>query len=336
MVSEGDLVVVDAETQEAWLRPRPDVVKALKVRMEVRAQRKAEFARLRDTPPITKDGAKITLLMNAGLAARPRHPGRDGAEGIGLFPAPEFQFMVAEELPRLEAQTALYEKVLEAADGMPVTFRTPGPRRRQAAAVAWSWSARTIRPWGWRAVRMGLDRSGPAAHADPRRLIKAAGGRPLRVMFLLGSPIVDEFRARPLVPSIRKSPGPEARSPRASPTRCRRRWLRPPSLLWHLDALLPMTDFVSARHQRPDAVPVRRRPGQSEGVGPLRPAVAGRPAGSQDHPAGLRRHRYAGVRVRRDGRLVRWRPSPWSPWDLKDLACRRPASVRLKQMVLEL
>jgi phosphotransferase system enzyme I (PtsP) len=101
-VSEGDPVVVDAETAEAWLRPRSDVVKALKARMEVRAQRKAEFARIRDTPAVTKDGDKVTLLMNAGLAVDLDILGETGAEGIGLFRT-EFQFMVAEEMPRLEA-----------------------------------------------------------------------------------------------------------------------------------------------------------------------------------------------------------------------------------------
>src|SRR5579871_104445 len=67
-ISQGDPVIVTAETGEAYLRPRPDVITALQTRMGVRAQRRAEFARLRDTPAFTRDGAKINLLMNAGLA----------------------------------------------------------------------------------------------------------------------------------------------------------------------------------------------------------------------------------------------------------------------------
>ncbi|HUO11662.1 MAG TPA: PEP-utilizing enzyme, partial [Caulobacteraceae bacterium] len=67
-LTEGDPVIVDAETGEAYLRPRPDVVSALKTRLGVRDQRRAEFAKLRDTPAFTRDGAKISLLMNAGLA----------------------------------------------------------------------------------------------------------------------------------------------------------------------------------------------------------------------------------------------------------------------------
>ena len=156
--------------------------------MEVRAQRKAEFARLRETPPITKDGAKITLLMNAGLAVDLDILAETGAEGIGLFRT-EFQFMVAEELPRLEAQTALYEKVLDAANGMPVTFRTLDLGGDKL--LPYMELEREDNPaLGWRAVRMGLDR--PALlRMQIRALVKAAHGRPLKVMFPLVANVED-------------------------------------------------------------------------------------------------------------------------------------------------
>src|SRR5690606_1608312 len=67
-LSEGDLVIADAETGEAYLRPRPDMLEAVQARMGVRAQRRAEFAEMRSAPAITLDGARITLLTNAGLA----------------------------------------------------------------------------------------------------------------------------------------------------------------------------------------------------------------------------------------------------------------------------
>jgi phosphotransferase system, enzyme I, PtsP len=239
-VSEGDPVVVDAETAEAWLRPRPDVVKALKARMEVRAQRKAEFARLRDTPAFTRDGSKITLLMNAGLAVDLDILGETGAEGIGLFRT-EFQFMVAEEMPRLEAQTSLYEKVLEAADGMPVTFRTLDLGGDKL--LPYMELEREDNPaLGWRAVRMGLDR--PALlRLQIRALIKAANGRELRIMFPLVAN-VDEFRAARAF--VDQEVAWALKRGRPAPARLDvGAMVEAPSLLWHLDALLPMTDFVS-------------------------------------------------------------------------------------------
>ncbi|MFZ4606495.1 MAG: phosphoenolpyruvate--protein phosphotransferase [Caulobacter sp.] len=239
-VSQGDAVIVDAETGEAFLRPRPDVVKALNSRLEVRAQRKAQFARLRDTPAFTKDGSKVTLLMNAGLAVDLDILGETGAEGIGLFRT-EFQFMVAEDMPRLDAQRALYEKVLDAANGMPVTFRTLDLGGDKL--LPYMELEREENPaLGWRAVRMGLDR--PALlRLQLRALIWAAHGRPLRIMFPLVAS-VDEFRAARAFVDAELAWA--QRRGRAAPSRLDvGAMIEAPSLLWHLDALLPMTDFVS-------------------------------------------------------------------------------------------
>jgi phosphotransferase system enzyme I (PtsP) len=239
-VSQGDAVIVDAESGEAYLRPRPDVISALKARMAVRAQRRAEFARLRDTPAFTRDGAKITLLMNAGLAVDLDILPETGAEGIGLFRT-EFQFMVAEELPRFTAQTVLYERVLDAADGLPVTFRTLDLGGDKI--LPYLEAEREDNPaLGWRAIRMGLDR--PALlRLQLRALIAATRGRELRVMFPLVAN-VDEFRAARAL--VEHEVAWAQRRGRPAPSRLRvGAMIEAPSLIWHLDALLPMTDFVS-------------------------------------------------------------------------------------------
>jgi phosphotransferase system enzyme I (PtsP) len=239
-VSEGDPVIVDGESGEAYLRPRADVIEAVGARMEVRAQRRAEFARLRDTPAITRDGAKITLLMNAGLAVDLDILNDTGAEGIGLFRT-EFQFMVAEELPRLDAQTALYDRVLDAAEGRPVTFRTLDLGGDKV--LPYLEAEREDNPaLGWRAIRMGLDR--PALlRLQLRALIAASRGRELRIMFPLVAS-VEEFRAaRALVDH--EIAWAERRG-RTAPGLLRvGAMIEAPALIWHLDALLPLTDFVS-------------------------------------------------------------------------------------------
>jgi phosphotransferase system enzyme I (PtsP) len=167
------------------------VVKAIQARIDVRRQRRAEFAKLRDTPAFTRDGAKITLLMNAGLDVDLDILAETGAEGIGLFRT-EFQFMVAEEMPRFNAQTALYGRVMDAAGDLPVTFRTLDLGGDKV--LPYLEAEREDNPaLGWRAIRMGLDR--PALlRLQLRALIAAARGRPLRIMFPLVAS-VDEFRA---------------------------------------------------------------------------------------------------------------------------------------------
>jgi phosphotransferase system enzyme I (PtsP) len=239
-LSEGDPVIVDAETGEAFLRPRPDMIEAFQARQAVRVQRKAEFARLKDTPAVTADGSRVSLLMNAGLAVDLDNLDETGAEGIGLFRT-EFQFMVSEDLPRLDRQTQLYTRVLDAAGDKPVTFRTldlGGDKVLPYLDIG-----REENPaLGWRAVRMGLDR--PALlRMQIRALLAAAHGRELRIMFPLIA-TVDEFRAARDMVDVECEWA--LRRGRQLPALLRvGAMIEAPSLLWHLDALLPRTDFVS-------------------------------------------------------------------------------------------
>ena len=239
-LSEGDLVIADGETGETYLRPRADMLDAVRSRMAVREQRQAEFAQLRDTPAITLDGQRITLLTNAGLAVDLENLAETGAEGIGLFRT-EFQFMVSDELPRLDAQTALYRLVLDAAGDRPVTFRTLDIGGDKV--LPYLEAEREENPaLGRRAIRLGLDRPS-LLRMQLRALLTAAAGRELRVMFPMIA-TVDEFRAARELVDVecawarrRGRPLPDLLRVGAM-VEC-------PSLLWHLDALLPLTDFVS-------------------------------------------------------------------------------------------
>ncbi len=239
-LSEGDLVIVDGETGEAYLRPRPDMLAAVQSRIEVRSERQAEFSRLRGVDAVTLDGTRITLLTNAGLAVDLENLDATGAAGIGLFRT-EFQFMVSEELPRLDAQTALYKLVLDTAGDRPVTFRTLDIGGDKV--LPYLETEREENPaLGRRAIRLGLDRPG-LLRLQLRALLTAAAGRELRVMFPMIA-TVDEFRAARELVDVECAWA--RRRGRALPALLRvGAMIECPSLLWHLDALLPLTDFVS-------------------------------------------------------------------------------------------
>ena len=239
-LSEGDVAIVDGETGEAYLRPRPDMLAAVQSRIEVRSERQAEFTRLRGVDAVTLDGTRISLLTNAGLAVDLENLDATGAEGIGLFRT-EFQFMVSEELPRLDSQTALYKLVLDTAGNRPVTFRTLDIGGDKV--LPYLETEREENPaLGRRAVRLGLDRPG-LLRLQLRALLTAAAGRELRVMFPMIA-TVDEFRAARELVDIECAWA--RRRGRALPALLRvGAMIECPSLLWHLDALLPLTDFVS-------------------------------------------------------------------------------------------
>jgi phosphotransferase system enzyme I (PtsP) len=240
-LSEGDLVIVDGETGEAHLRPRPDMLDSVRSRMAVRSQRQAEFAKLRDTPAVTQDGTRITLLTNAGLAVDLENLDATGAEGIGLFRT-EFQFMVSEELPRLNSQTELYRLVLDAAGERPVTFRTLDIGGDKVLPYMETTEREENPALGRRAIRLGLDRPS-LLRLQLRALLAAGAGRELRVMFPMIA-TVDEFRAARDLVDVECEWARRRGRPLPALLRVGA-MIECPSLLWHLDALLPLTDFVS-------------------------------------------------------------------------------------------
>jgi len=239
-VEAGHAVVLDGERGEVRLRPQPDVVASYRQRQALRSARAAEFARLRSVPPVTQDGDRLTLLLNAGLALDVHHLDDVGAEGIGLFRT-EFQFMVSETLPRLESQTMLYRDVLEAAGDRPVTFRTldlGGDKVLPYVAAE-----REENPaLGWRAVRIGLDRPALLRY-QLRALINAAAGRRLRVMFPLVTTVAEFDAARALVD---REVEWGRKHGRPAPARIEVGvMVEAPSLVWSIPDLRGRADFIS-------------------------------------------------------------------------------------------
>ncbi|WP_235068122.1 phosphoenolpyruvate--protein phosphotransferase [Asticcacaulis sp. YBE204] len=239
-VNQGDVVVVDGETGESFLRPRQDVLEAAHARLDMRAARRAEFDKLIGVQAATRDGHRISMLMNAGLEFDLELMDETGAEGIGLFRT-EFQFMVSEDLPRLKRQTELYARVLDLAGDKPVTFRTLDLGGDKI--LPYMETEREENPaLGWRAIRMGLDR--PALlRMQVRALITAAAGRELRIMFPMVAS-VDEFRQAREYVDVELAWAKRRGRPLPSVLRVGV-MIECPSLLFHLDALLPMVDFAS-------------------------------------------------------------------------------------------
>jgi phosphotransferase system enzyme I (PtsP) len=239
-VEAGDTIIVDGNEAQAYLRPDRMVSQALHGRFEAQSAEQELFAATKDLPSETLDGQTIQLLLNAGLAIDLEQLEATGASGVGLYRT-EFQFMIADSLPRLDAQTTLYTEALDLAHGRPVTFRTLDLGGDKVAA--YMPTEREENPaMGWRAVRMGLDRPGLSRY-QLRALVRAAEGRLLRVMFPLVA-VVDEFhRAREL---LEKELAWARANGRLGPTRVETgAMIEAPALAWDTAAIAEHADFLS-------------------------------------------------------------------------------------------
>ncbi|WP_375463608.1 phosphoenolpyruvate--protein phosphotransferase [uncultured Methylobacterium sp.] len=240
LCDSGDAIIVDGVSGEVQVRPGPEIEGAYAEMVRVRAKRQEQYRALRDVPAVTRDGVRIGLHLNAGLLVDLTHLAETGAEGIGLFRT-ELQFMVAQRMPSAAEQQTLYEAVFSATGDRPVTIRTLDiggdkilpymPKLEEENPAL-----------GWRAIRIGLDR--PALlRVQLRALLKAAGGRPLKIMFPMVA-TVDEFvRAKAIV---EREKAHLRRHGHRLPSECRLgAMVEVPSLLFQIDEIARAADFLS-------------------------------------------------------------------------------------------
>ncbi|MEO1679945.1 MAG: phosphoenolpyruvate--protein phosphotransferase [Pseudomonadota bacterium] len=187
----GDQILVDGEQGIVHLRPEDSVVTAFRDKMAMQAKAQQRYASIRRVPATTVYGPTIALHMNAGLMADLPSLQNSGAEGVGLFRT-ELQFLVRNKVPRRGELAEIYKRVMDAAGGKRVAFRTLDigsdkvlpymkPQDEPNPAL------------GWRAIRVGLDKPG-VMRMQLQALIRASEGRPLTIMFPFVAQF-DEFRA---------------------------------------------------------------------------------------------------------------------------------------------
>ncbi|KUF10237.1 phosphoenolpyruvate--protein phosphotransferase [Pseudoponticoccus marisrubri] len=176
----GDQILVDGDQGIVHLRPDDSVAAAFRDKMAMKAEAQERYASIRDTPCTSADGVRVTLTMNAGLMADLPSLESSGAEGVGLFRT-ELQFLIRNKMPKRTELAQLYARVLDAAQGKRVVFRTLDigsdkvlpymkPQDEPNPAL------------GWRAIRVALDRPG-VMRMQLQALFRAANGRPLSIMF---------------------------------------------------------------------------------------------------------------------------------------------------------
>jgi phosphotransferase system enzyme I (PtsP) len=187
----GDSILVDGDQGIVHLRPDDAVTAAFRDKMAMQAKAQERYASIREKPADTLCGTHITLKMNAGLMADLPSLEGSGAEGVGLFRT-ELQFLIRSHMPKRAELSALYGRVMDAAKGRRVVFRTLDIGSDKVLP----YMKATDEPnpaMGWRAVRVALEKPG-VMRMQLQALIRGAQGRPLSVMF----PFVaqhDEFRA---------------------------------------------------------------------------------------------------------------------------------------------
>jgi phosphotransferase system enzyme I (PtsP) len=239
-VEPDDDMLVDGDNAVVVIRPGEDIRQSFAMGMEQGARRQAVYAAARDLPAVTRDGAEISLNLNAGLLLDLPNLRETNAAGIGLYRT-EILFMVRGELPGVDQQTRAYLRVMDQAGDKRVVFRTldaGGDKLLPYMPIA-----KEENPaMGWRAIRMTLDRPF-MLRQQLRALIRAAVGRRLDVMFPMIAEVAEFVAAREILNlELYRARSRGQPLPADIAVGC---MLEVPSLLFQLPQLMAQVDFLA-------------------------------------------------------------------------------------------
>ena len=121
LVREGDYLLLDGDQAHVTLRPGQTNIEAFEARFARNREKQATYTKQRDVEPITKDGTRINVMINAGLRDDVAMVSVTGADGIGLYRT-EFQFLVSAALPARDRQARLVSRCAGSSSGQARDF----------------------------------------------------------------------------------------------------------------------------------------------------------------------------------------------------------------------
>lgn len=190
-VKDGDVVVLDGATGEAFINPEDSVLEDYKAKKAAYLEEKAALSKFIGQASQTSDGHVVELVANIGGPDEAAKVVECDGEGVGLFRT-EFLFMDRDSVPTEEEQFKAYKTVAETLEGKPVIIRTLDIGGDKA--LPYLGLETEENPFlGFRAVRFCLQRP-DIYRPQLRALLRASAFGKIRIMVPLVT-CVDELRA---------------------------------------------------------------------------------------------------------------------------------------------
>ncbi len=179
-VQEGDHLILDGNSGLVFRSPSEDIINEYK---QIRGEKKRLSRRLhtlKDKPPVTKDGHRLSLNANIGLLSDTPLVQLYGAQDIGLYRT-EFPFLIRSTFPTEDEQVDIYEKILAGVDGRTVTIRTLDLGGDKF--LSYFDAGKEQNPYlGWRSIRVSLERD-DIFRPQIRAILRVSGNHRVRLMF---------------------------------------------------------------------------------------------------------------------------------------------------------
>lgn len=123
LLPEGETIIMNANTGEITTSPTPEQIAESEKLKKILYQKAEKQKLFLPQPCLTKDNMSIKIGLNIGDSQEKELELLKYTDYIGLFRT-EFLYMNSDHMPTEEEQFQAYRKVLERANGKPVTLRT--------------------------------------------------------------------------------------------------------------------------------------------------------------------------------------------------------------------
>ncbi|TWI54363.1 phosphocarrier protein FPr [Pseudomonas duriflava] len=194
-------LLVDGDHGHVEIAPDATRIEQVQVERQVRERQRKEAEARRFEPAITRDGKRIEVAANLGNTADAAAVVEQGAEAVGLLRT-ELVFMSHDAAPDEAQQERDYRRVLDALDGRPLVVRTldvGGDKPLPYMPIP----AEENPFLGIRGIRLTL-RCPEVLETQLRALLRAADGRPLRIMFPMVGRVEEWRQARDILARLRQ------------------------------------------------------------------------------------------------------------------------------------
>lgn len=239
-IKTGELLAVDGNDGYVYIKPSLPVQEKIKAKIAEKDKLLAKLAELKKLPSKTKDGVKVNLYINVGLAFDLDYIETTNCEGVGLYRT-EIPFMASDVMPDVEKQTEYYQELMDRAGDKKVIFRSLDVGSDKLLPY-WSNAGEDNPAIGWRSIRITLDRRA-ILRKQMRAFLRAAAGKELNVMFPMISNLAEfEDAKETLMIELEKEKRRGSPIPKKVNVGL---MIEVPSVVFQLEAILEQADFIS-------------------------------------------------------------------------------------------
>lgn len=205
-ISKNSVFIVDGNSGEVIFNALESQITEFKTKQLEEQEKKTQLMKYINTPAITKDGDKFTLLANIGSSEEVEFVLSNGAEGIGLLRT-EFLFMEASDSNELlteETQYKIYSDILKKMGDKTVVIRTldaGGDKVLQSPSLEVETEANPL--LGNRAIRFCLSRK-DIFISQLRAIFRAAVFGNLKIMIPLISTVSQFEETLEVIDGVKK------------------------------------------------------------------------------------------------------------------------------------